>query len=429
MSLKEEVHNRSKTSVLWEKAVSFCPGVLPDVSEMDIKKVSAFAPVFAEGAKGAHITDIEGTTYIDYVMCWGACIFGYNYQPVTEAIIDQLSKGLCFSIAAQLQVEVGEKFARLIPCAEQVYFGKNGSDACTAAVRVARLATNREEVAICKGHFHGFHDWFACVLPYAKGIPQGNKKFLHEFYYNDADSLLRIFKKRPKKVAAVILEPVRDQEPEKTFLRDVIEIAHCFGALVIFDEMITGLRLAPGGAQEYYDITPDLACFGKSVANGMPLSLTAGPKDLMRFCPEVFTQMTFQYEQLSLSAAKVIAEEIADGNVSIQLWQKGETLKRSLQEAAKKMGVEIIVSGPAPRLSISFPKQCNVSSKKILTYFLEELFQGGIICNGNLLPSFSHTQADLLKTTEVFNKAMESLADALGKGDLEKRIRCPFDIV
>lgn len=429
MRFKEEAHTRSKTSVLWEKAISFCPGVLPDVSEMNIEKVSAFAPVFAERAQGAHLTDIEGRTYIDYIMCWGACIFGYNYKPVTGAIINQLSKGLCFSIAAQLQVEVGEEFARLIPCAEQVYFGKNGSDACTTAVRVARLATNREEVALCKGHFHGFHDWFACVLPYAQGIPKVNKEFLHEFQYNDADSLLRIFKKRPKKIAAVMLEPVREQEPEKTFLRDVIEIAHCFGALVIFDEMITGLRLAPGGAQEYYDITPDLACFGKSVANGMPLSFTAGPKDLMKFCPKVFTQMTFQYEQLSLSAAKVIAEQIAGANLSMQLWQKGEILKRSLQEAAKETGVEIIVSGPAPRLSISFPKQCNVSSKKILTYFLEGLFQEGIICNGNLLPSFSHMQADLLKTTKAFTKVMESLAEVLKKGDLEKRIRFPFDIV
>lgn len=411
------------TEEWWNKAINYMPGMFPDMVKADIEAICSFAPVFAKKAQGAKLIDIRGRAYIDYVMCWGANIFGYNYQPVNEAIIKQLEKGLCFSIASQLQIEVAERFAKLIPCAEQIYFGKNGSDACTTAVRIARHVTNRDELAICKGHFHGFHDWFACNMPFVKGIPEVNKELLHEFEYNNPDSLGAIFEKRPKKIAAVILEPVREQESEKGFLKDLVAVAHRFGALVIFDEIVTGLRLAPGGAQEYYGIVPDLACFGKSIANGLPLSFTAGPKDLMKCCPEVFTQMTFQHEQLSLAAAKVVAEHIVDKKVPTQLWEKGKVLKTELVKAGEGAGVKICVSGPAPRQSLWFPQQFNVSPKKILAYFLDKLLQEGILCNGNLLPSFAHSEADLQKTKEAFKKAIEQVKEALKSGEIEKKIR------
>ena len=225
-----------------------------------------------------------------------------------------------------------------------------------------------------------------------------------------------------------MLEPVRELEPDPGFLQGLAAITRKHGTLVIFDKMVTGLRLAPGGTQEYYGVIPDLACFGKSIANGLPLSITVGPKDLMRVSTDVFTQMTFQYKQLSLAAARVVADEIVEQNVPAKLWEIGKGLKRALEQTAHDRGIRISVSGPAPRQTISFPNHKGFESKKILNYFLEVLLESGVICNGNLLPCAALTEADVQKTHEAFSRAMTRLAEALEAGDLIERTRFPFSM-
>jgi glutamate-1-semialdehyde aminotransferase len=363
--------------------------------------------------QGCRVYNVEGRAWIDYIMGWGAILLGHAAPAVNAAIERQLDHGMLFAQATELEQRVADGFCRLIPCAEAVWFGKNGSDACTAAVRIARAATGRQELALCRGHYHGFHDWFACGVDGTQGVPATGRGLLHYFDYNAPDSLESILRKRRGWIAAVMLEPVRDQEPRAGYLDAVRELAHREGALLIFDEMVTGLRLAPGGAQEYYGVTPDLACFGKALTNGLPLSLTAGARDLMRLTPQTMTCMTFQAEQLALAAAEAVIEIVADGAVCRQLWTAGETLKRLLCDAAETAEVRMGIGGPAPRQSFWFEPLPGWSSEEIMKRFVSELEQAGVLCNGNLLPSAAHDAMALQATGEAMRQAMNALAEAM----------------
>ncbi len=161
---------------LWSQALGKIPGILPDISDEDKITVSSIAPVFAREGREGVLTDVEGREYVDTMMCWGAFILGYQCPAVDQAVRRQMDKGMGFSIASELQVEVDDRLINLIPCAEQLYFGKNGSDACTTAVRIAHAVTKRDEIAVCAGHFHGYHDWFACSLPFVKGLPKKRRR-------------------------------------------------------------------------------------------------------------------------------------------------------------------------------------------------------------------------------------------------------------
>lgn len=404
------------------------PGMLPELAREERVAAQGLAPYFVEEARGGRFTSVEGRTYIDYVMGWGAFLFGYQYEPVLEAVAEQLRRGVGYSLAAELQVETAERFIEQIPCAEQVYFGKNGSDACTTAVRIACQATEREEIALCQGHYHGFHDWFACTIPWIQGFPSSLRERLHEFAFNDVESVERLFEAHGSRLAAVILEPAREQEPAGGFLERLTELAHAHGTLVIFDEMVTGLRLAAGGAQEHYGVVPDLSCFGKSVANGLPLSFTAGPRGLMQLAPQVQTRMTFQHEQLSLAAAGVVGESVREPGIHHRLWDFGRRLRIGVEAAAAAHRVEVHVMGPAVRSSLYFPPQEGVDSGILLRYFIERLLHGGVYTNGNFLPSFAHTDSDLRDTLRAARRAFADIAEALSAGDLEKRLQLPHGI-
>lgn len=420
---------KDTTRSAWGFAVAAVPGLLPDVDPAAMDSVASVAPIFAERAAGARFHDSEGREYIDYVMGWGAVILGHSHPAVAEAVHTRLSRGTLFSIASTLPLEVAERLIRRIPCAEQVYFGKNGSDACTVAARIARVATGRDGIAVCEGHYHGFHDWFACSVSHAKGIPSAFAEFIHRFSYNDLHSLARLLKKRGTRIAAVMLEPVRDHEPAPGYLDEVAHLARRHGCLLIFDEMVTGFRLASGGAQELYRVIPDLACFGKSVANGLPLSFVCGPKNLMRHAPNVFAQMTLQYEQLSLAAARGVLDELDRIDLPAHLWRVGGQLRDGLLRAAAARGVEMIVPGPAPRLSCWFSHRDPAESKRRLTYFLQGLMSRGVFSNGNFLPSAAHGEREIQTTLDRADQALADLADAIRQGDLARRIQFPFDIV
>lgn len=266
--------------------------------------------MYLQSGKGSHVFDVDGNEYIDYVMALDPITLGYSYPQVNEAIIRQLERGITFSLMHPLEVELSELLIEVIPCAEMVRFGKNGSDVDSAAVRVSRAYTDREKIACCG--YHGWQDWYIGTTTRDRGVPKSTKELTIPFEYNNIKSLERIFIKNKDQIAAVIMEPIIIAEPKDNFLQEVKELTHKNGAILIFDEIVTGFRLALGGAQEYFGLTPNLATFGKGIANGMPLSVIVGKREIMKEFDEVFFSFTFGGETLPLAAAIATIEEIEE---------------------------------------------------------------------------------------------------------------------
>ena len=218
-------------------------------------------------------------------------VLGYRDPDVDDAVRRQLDLGITFSLATELEAEVAEKLVDAVPCAEMVRFGKNGSDATTGAVRVARAATGREIVAVCG--YHGWHDWYVGSTTRNKGIPKAVQGLTEQFEYNNLGSLQSLFDKHPGRIAAVIMEPMNMIEPEDGFLQSVAALTRKEGAILIFDEIITGFRFARGGAQEYFGVTPDISAFGKALGNGMPIAAVVGRREIMMEMEEIFFSSTF----------------------------------------------------------------------------------------------------------------------------------------
>ncbi|MBI2113060.1 MAG: aminotransferase class III-fold pyridoxal phosphate-dependent enzyme, partial [Candidatus Wildermuthbacteria bacterium] len=236
-------------------------------SKSYLQYVPENSPLFITHGKGAYVWDVDGNKYLDFVNGLLPVVLGYQYKKVDEAVKDQLKKGITFSLPSPLEYQLAKKLTQLIPCAQMVRFGKNGSDATAGAVRLARAVTKRDRIASCG--YHGWQDWYIGLNPKNAGVPQAVKNLVHKFEYNNIQSLEQLVKKYPGEFAAVIMEPMTFSKPQDRFLHRVKTIAHANGALLIFDEIITGFRFGLGGAQEYFRVIPDLATFGKSMANGM----------------------------------------------------------------------------------------------------------------------------------------------------------------
>src|SRR5713101_7193954 len=270
-----------KQSQAWmERAAKVIPSCTQTFSKGWTQFVQGVAPVFLARGQGSHVWDVDGNEYIDFPMALGPVILGHNDPDVTAAVQKQIADGVTFSLPHPLEVEVAELLVQMIPCAEMVRFGKNGSDATSGAVRVARAFTGRQMIACCG--YHGWQDWYIGTTTRSLGVPTSVRELTKTFVYNDLASLQKIFDEHPREMACVILEPVGIVEPADDFLQKVARLTRDHGVVLVFDEVITGFRLAMGGAQEYFGVVPDMACCGKAMANGYPLSAVVGRREIMR---------------------------------------------------------------------------------------------------------------------------------------------------
>jgi glutamate-1-semialdehyde 2,1-aminomutase/spore coat polysaccharide biosynthesis protein SpsF len=321
-----------------------------------------------------------------------------------------------------LEVEVAELLVEVIPCAEMVRFAKNGSDVTSAAIRVARAYTGREKVAKCG--YHGAQDWYIASTSRDRGVPRFNKELIFEFKYNQIETLERIFAEHPGEIAAVIMEPITSEEPKDEFLQEVKDLAHRNGAVLIFDEVKSGFRVALGGAQEYYGVVPDLACFGKAMANGMPISALVGRREVMKELENVFFSMTFGGEALSLAASLSTIHELREKNVLAHVWKQGEKLKNgynALVEEFDLMGCTRCVGLP-PKSVIQFYDAEGMDALTLKSLFQQEVIKRGILFNGEHMLSFSHSDEDIERTIEAYREALAVVKLALETGAAEKML-------
>lgn len=382
--------------------------------------VDGVAPKYLKRGKGCYVWDVDGNKYIDYGMGLRALILGYSYPVVNEAINKQLKDGTTFTLMHPLELELAELLIKTIPCAEAVRYGKNGSDATTAAIRAARAYTGRDKIAICG--YHGWHDWYVITTERNKGIPKIMKELSFTFQYNKVESLKELFDKYPDQFAAVIMEPVGVTPPQHDFLQDVQKVAHDNGAVLIFDEIITGYRLSLGGAQEYFKVTPDLATFGKAMANGMPIATLVGKQEIMNVFNETFCSFTFGGECLSLAAAIATIKEIKAKRVINFIWRQGKKLQDGYNRLANEHELKERTQcvGYPPSTLAKFVGKNASESLLMKSLVQQELLKRGILWAAYHAISYSHKDMEVRRTLEAFDDALNLLSKADQKGNFEK---------
>ncbi len=379
---------------------------------------AATFPHFAAAARGCELTDLEGRAYVDWVFAGGPALLGYRHPAVEEAIVEQLACGPTLSLMHPLEIEVARTITELVPCAEMVAFGKNGSDALTGALRIARARTGRE--VILHYGMHGFHDWFVCTNPAVRGTPESLRERIHPFPYDDLDALERLLRRYKKRVAAVVMEPVRERLPSPGYMQGVRELVTRAGALLVFDEVVTAFRLGLGGGQAFVGVEPDLACLGKSLANGMPLSALVGPRRTMETAREVAFGMTFRGETLSLAAARATLRTLASERVPERVAAIGERVRAAFQASAARHGVRCRLSGPPARMTVGFEDQGGLAHPELNALFAQQCLERGVFCNGNVLPCAQHDDAAIERSLAAFDGALRVVGEAVagnGRGE------------
>lgn len=382
--------------------------------------VKGVAPAFLKKGRGSHVWDLDGNEYIDYTMAVGPLSLGYTYPAVDQAIKDQLADGITFSLVHPLEVEVAELISQVVPNTESVRYSKTGCDITTAAGRLARAFTGKNTILCCG--YHGWHDWYIGVTDRNKGIPEAVKDLTYTFNYNDIQSVLDAI---DNDTAAIILEPIVFEAPKDDFLQKLRAICDEKGILLIFDEMWTGFRLALGGAQEYFGVRADMACFSKAVANGMPISILTGRKDIMSLLDQdVFFFTTFGGEALSLAAAKATITELRDKNVPAYLAAQGQKLIDGYNRIANETGAAAYTkcSGFACRSIISFDASAG-NPLEIKSLMQQELLKRGILWTGFHNMSYSHADQDIEHTLAAYSEVLQIVHQAVQNGSVATLLR------
>jgi glutamate-1-semialdehyde 2,1-aminomutase len=381
------------------------------------------SPLFATKAQGAYIWDIDSNQYIDLVNALAAITIGYGDKRLSRAIRNQLKSGVILSLPSILEAEVSEMMVELIPSAEMVRFSKNGSDATSAAIRLARAYTGRDHIIVCG--YHGWQDWYIGSTSRNKGVPNAVAELTHSFNYNDLDSLKINLNLLQNQVAAVIIEPMSSIYPSPGFLESVKDLTHKAGAILIFDEVVTGFRFSKGGAQELFKVTPDLSTFGKGIANGFPLSAVVGKKEIMLEMENVFLSGTFGGELLSLAAAKYVLNKHMREDICADLANKGNLLAYKVEGLIKQNELNKIVSisGHPSWKFINWHTTSEYSQAELKTYFLQEMFQAGILVLNSHNVSQAHNVRVINKIVDSYSVVLNKLANVLQKGTLREELK------
>jgi glutamate-1-semialdehyde aminotransferase/spore coat polysaccharide biosynthesis protein SpsF (cytidylyltransferase family) len=405
-----------------ERAERVIPLAAQTFSKSRIQFPPGATPLFVTHGDGGKVYDVDGNEYVDLVSALLPNVLGYRDADVDLAIRRQLALGISFSLSTSSETELAERLVKHIPCAEMVRFGKNGTDATSAAVRLARAATGRDRLMMLG--YHGWQDWFIGATSRNLGVPAAVSELSHLVPYGNLAAAESLFAKYAGEFAAVILEPAGATEPPVGYLQALKEMAHRYGALLIFDEVITGFRWSLGGAQARYGVTPDLACFGKAMGNGMPISAVVGKADVMRLMEDIFYSGTFGGEALSIAASIATIDKIERLGVTEKLWEVGGSLMMAANAKIEAAGLADVITliGTPPWAILSYKDHAKASKEAIKTLFLREMIAAGVLINASHNICFAHSPADIARVLAAYDHALGTLRDALDSGDIEQRL-------
>lgn len=425
MKIKNRIHmsKYSQSEKYLERALKTIPLGSQTFSKSITQLPHGVSPYFASHAKGSKFWDVDGNEYIDFVNGLLSITIGHCDEQIIEAVSKQLQKGTIYSLAHELEFEVAERICSMVPCAEMVRFGKNGSDATSGAIRVARAYTGRDHILVCG--YHGWQDWYIGSTTRDLGVPKATQDLTHKFMYNDIESLEKKLSELEGNVAAVIMEPVNITAPKDNFLQKVKELTHKAGAVLVFDETITGFRYANGGAQEFFGVTPDLATFGKGLANGYALSAVAGKRKIMKFMEEVFFSFTFGGETLSLVAANAVLDRLEKEPILKSIEEKGSYLINKLSKTIGQYGLSNVFEVQGyPCWSFFVIKPLDwASQEQIKTLYLQEMYANGIFTIGTHNLSYSHTIEDIDKLINVYKLFFKKFNDIIERKNIKTALK------
>lgn len=416
----------TQSQVWLERAKKVIPGCAQTFSKGHTQYVQGVAPVFLERGKGCRAWDVDGNEYIDYVQGLLPNILGYANEEVNVAVVTQLNEGHSFSLPHPLEVQLAERLTQMIPCAEMVRFGKNGSDATSGAVRAARAFTHRDHIACCG--YHGWQDWYIGSTTRNAGVPRAVRELTHPFAYNDLASIEKLFSEHPGEFAAVIMEPFNFAEPAPGFLQGVKELAHKNGALLIFDEICVGFHFGLGGAQKLFGVTPDLACFGKAMGNGFPISCIVGRADVMRIFDEVFFSFTFAGEVGSMAAAMKVLDILEQTNALAEIESNGRTLRDGVNAMAKEAGLgqRVRAIGRPQWSLLKFTDPNGADSPLLKNLFQQEAVKRGVLLLATHNLTAAHDSRAIHQTLEMYAEVLKTLASWAGDANPARFLEGPM---
>ncbi len=383
------------------------------------------APVFIARGAGCRVWDVDGNEFIEYGAGLRSVTLGHGYPSVVAAAARAMAEGTNFVRPARIEVAAAERLLSLVPHADMVKFGKNGSDVTSAAVRLSRAYTGRDLVAICAEQpFFSVDDWFIGSTAMDGGIPPAVASLTVKFHYNDLASLEALFAEHPGQIACVVMEAATWTEPKDDFLRRAIDVCHAHGSVFVLDEMITGFRWHLGGAQAHYGIRPDLCTFGKAIANGFSVAALAGRREIMELGglrhsrPRVFLlSATHGAETHGLAAAMATLEVYEKEDVVGHLRYAGEALRSGIERITGQLGLQkhFQVLGHPANLIYATRDPDGALSQHFRTLFLQEIVRRGFLMP-SLVVNLSHRDEEIRKTVDAIGEALEVYRDALRDG-------------
>ena len=401
---------------LFEKSRKYIPGEAQTYSKSWRHHIFGVTPMFLQKGVGARVYDVDGNEYIDLIQGLLPNILGYADPTVDEAVKDQISRGISFSLPHPLEIELAEKLCTIIPSAEMVRFGKNGSDATAGAVSVARAYTGKERVAVCG--YHGWQDWFIGSTSRSEGVPNAVRNLVSTFVYNDLDSLERILAEHRGEFAAIIMEPVNFVSPLDGFLEGVAMLARTHDALLIFDEICSGFHLGLGGAQKIYGVTPDLSCFGKAMGNGWPISCIVGKRDVMRKFEDAFFSFTFGGDLASIVAATKVIQLLEEGSPYLRMTAAGTQIFNGSITLAKAAGLanRFSVSGHPHWASFAFFDENGNPDPYLRAVWIQEVTRRGVLILTTFNVCAALTEGDVHRVLSAFASAFKYIASLISAG-------------
>ena len=417
-------NNFSKSRGLQSKAHQLIPGGSHTYAKGD-DQFPEQAPAFIARGKGCHVWDLDGNEFIEYGMGLRAVTLGHAFEPVVEAAYQQMQLGVNFSRPAKLEVDLAEALLEVIGGADMVKFAKNGSDVTTAAVKLARAYTGRDLVAICGDQpFFSTDDWFIGSTELNAGVPRAIVEMTLKFRYNDIESLQELFDRHPGQIACVVMEAETSAPPTAGYLHQVKELCEKWGAILVFDEMITGFRWHLGGAQKFHNVVPHLSTFGKAMGNGFAIAALAGKREIMRLGgldhdqERVFLlSTTHGAETHALAASLETIRIYSEQKVVEFLWSQGERLRALVNQSIMENRLEGFFGliGRPCNLVFETRDLARERSQAFRTLFMQELIRRGVIAPSFVI-SFSHSDADIERTAEAVYEAHVIYRKALDEG-------------
>ena len=424
VTLAASPRNFSRSRALQPKAHRLIPGGSHTYAKGD-DQYPEQAPAFIVRGKGCHVWDLDGNEFIEYGMGLRAVTLGHAFLPVVEAAYQQMQLGINFTRPAKIEVDLAEAMLGVIDGVDMVKFAKNGSDVTTAAVKLARAYTGRDLIAICGDQpFFSINDWFIGTTEMNAGIPQAIPQMTLKFRYNDLESLRKLFDQYPDQIACVMMEAETTNPPAAGYLNQVKELCEERGAVLIFDEMITGFRWHLGGAQKFHGVVPHLSTFGKAMGNGFAISALVGKREMMRLGGldhdqrRVFLlSTTHGAETHALAASLETIRTYREQNVVDFLWRQGERLRALVSQsiAENRLDGFFELIGRPCNLVFGTRDQDHNRSQAFRTLFLQELIRRGVIAP-SFVVSFSHSDTDIERTAEAVYEAHVVYRKALDEG-------------